>query len=133
MTPFTSREIVVGSQLNTLTILEDRVSSLTVDPPNLSTYHCRARSKLAQRSMKVALHDIRSVPGRNYPRAEVLKSMSEVFRLKRAAVFLVQVSNGTTDVRPIARCAMLFINKCCNRDEGQGWVVKTAVQLLMFD
>ncbi|CAM9327973.1 unnamed protein product, partial [Scytosiphon promiscuus] len=46
--------------------------------------------KLALGSLEVALLSLRSGHPGNSPQAEVVKSMSEVFRLKRAAAFLVQ-------------------------------------------
>lgn len=55
----------------------------------------------------MALSSIRNSVGGDSARADVLRSMSEVFRLKKAAAFLVQVSARIPLMGPITRWIML--------------------------
>lgn len=66
-------------------------------------------SKLALRSLEVALISLRSGSGET-SKAEVLRSMAEVFRLKEAAALLVQVRSRARVMASDCLCLRCFVD-----------------------
>lgn len=87
-------------------------------------------SKLALRSMEGALVSLRSGSGES-SKAEVLRSMSEVFRLKESAALLVQVSVNTRGQRGGGQRLRIDMEWAVRCPPVCGWI--RSLQLLMLE